>query len=165
MAAVRLGRTGPIDGCQQDDAMPLRIQREQVWSVEIADRLGSAAAKLEHLGRVGARPRLVFTYPHPTSPEKGILYVAPITGPEQMQAAREVGLGPALDVAMLHIQGEPRPGIDLEVMSRLAVAGLCLRGMALSTTAEGLDAYLAFDSADTAALAVQVLATLEGYGS
>jgi hypothetical protein len=145
----------------EDDAMPLRIQREQVWSGEVADRLGAAAAKLEHLAQAGARPGLVFAYPHPASPEKAILYVAPITGPEQMQAAREVGLGPALDVAMLHLHGESRPGVGLEVMSKLAVAGLCLRGMALGTSASLLDAYLAFDSADTAALAVQVLATLE----
>jgi hypothetical protein len=141
--------------------MALAIQRIQVWSGEIANLLGVAAGKLEHLARAGVCLEYVCSCPHPSNPERGVLFLAPITGPEQMQAARDVGLGPALDLAMLHVRGEPRPDISLELMSRLAVAGIYLRGMAVTTTAEGFDAYLALDSADAAALAVQVLATLE----
>jgi hypothetical protein len=141
--------------------MPLQIQRIQAWSGTMADRLGAAAATLEHLARAGARLEFVCTRPHPTDPDKGVLHVAPVSGPEQMQAARDVGLGPALDLAMLHVQGEPRPGVALELMSRLAVAGLYLHGLAVSTSATSFDAYLAFDNADLATQAVQVLATLE----
>jgi hypothetical protein len=141
--------------------MALKIQRIQVWSGEFADLLGAAAGKLDHLARAGTRLEYVGSCPHRSDPERGVLYLAPITGPEQMQAAREVGLGPALDLAMLHLRGEPRPNIGLELMSRLAVAGIWLRGMAVCTDADGFNAYLVFDSADAAALAVQVLATLE----
>jgi hypothetical protein len=141
--------------------MSLHMQRVQIWCGEMSDRLGAAAGKLEHLTRAGAQPGLVFSRAHPTDPDKGILYVAAITGPEQMQAAREVGLGPALDAAMLQVHGPVRPGIAVEVMSRLAVAGLCLRAMTLCIDGKAFDAYLAFDDADTATLAIQVLATLE----
>jgi hypothetical protein len=141
--------------------MALAIERVQVWSGEMADLLGIGAGKLDHLAGAGVQLKFVCGCPHPANPERGILYLAPITGPEQMQAARDVGLGPALDVAMLHAHGQARPGVGLEVMSRLAVAGLHLRGMALSADTDRFDAYLAFDSADTAALAVQVLASLE----
>jgi len=141
--------------------MALGIERVQVWSGAMADLLGIGAGKLDYLARAGVQLKFVCGAPHPANPERGILYLAPITGPEQMQAARDAGLGPALDLAMLHVHGPARPGIGLEVMSRLAVAGLCLRGMALATDRERFDAYLAFDSADTAALAVQVLASLD----
>ena len=141
--------------------MALQIQRVQAWCGEIADRLGTAAGKLEHLARAGARLEFACTLPHPRDADKGVLYLAPVTGPEQMQAAREAGLGPALDLAMLHVHGPPRPDLGIDLMSRLAVAGLYLRGMAVYASADAFSAYLAFDSADAATQAVQVLATLE----
>jgi hypothetical protein len=141
--------------------MALQIQRMQIWAGEIANRDGVAAGMLEHLARAGTRLEFVCTYPHLSNPERGVLYLAPITGAEQMQAARDVGLGPALDLVLLHVRGEAGRDLGRELMSRLAVAGIYLRGMAVNTSPEGFDAYLALDNADIAALAVQVLATLE----
>jgi hypothetical protein len=141
--------------------MTLQIQKVQVWSGEIPDRPGAAAAKLELLARSGADLEFVFTRPHPTKPETGILFLAPISGPEQIQAARGAGLGPALDVAMLWIEGANRPGISFDLMSRLAIAGINLRGLSISSLGDRFAAYLAFDNADTATLAIQLLATLD----
>src|SRR5262249_59322618 len=87
----------------------------------------------------------------------------PMEGPEQTQAAREVGLAPAFDVAMLAVTGENRPGIGYELMSRLAVAGINLRGLSISTVGSGFAAYLAFDNADSAGLGIRVLASLAGW--
>jgi len=140
--------------------MAFHIHRVQAWSCEIPDRPGTAAAKLERLARAGADLEFVFTRPHPSKPETSILFLAPISGTEQIQAARAAGLAPALDVAMLGIEGDNRPGIGYELMSRLAVAGINLRGLAVSTLGERFAAYLAFDNADTATLAVQILANL-----
>src|SRR5262249_32977392 len=121
---------------------------------------GAAAAKLERLARAGANLEFVFTRPHPKMPETSIIFLAPVVGPEQMQAAREAELAPALDVAMLCVEGEDRPGMGYEIMSRLAVAGIDLRGLSLSCVSHRFAAYLAFDNADTATLATQILATL-----
>jgi len=142
--------------------MTLAIRRIQVWSGEIPDRPGAAAAKLEQLARAGADLEFVFTRPHRTQAEMSILFIAPIAGPEQTQAARSTGLGPALDVAMLCVEGENRAGIGYEIMSRLAVAGINLRGISISALGGRFSAYLAFDNADVATQAVQVLATLAG---
>ncbi len=142
--------------------MSLEIHRVQVWSAEIPDRPGAAAAKLEHLARAGADLEFVFTRPHPSKAAYGILFLAPISGPEQIQAARAAELGPALDVTLLRVAGPNRVGIGYELMSRLAVAGVNLRGLSISTVSGRFAAYLALDSADAATLAVQVLATLEG---
>src|SRR4051812_39791203 len=91
--------------------MPLQIRRVQVWSGEIPDRPGAAAAKLAYLNRAGADLEFIFTRPNPNKPGTSILFLAPITGPEQMQAARAGELGPALDVAMLCVEGDNRPGL------------------------------------------------------
>jgi hypothetical protein len=142
--------------------MGLQISKVQVWSAEIPDRPGAAAGKLERLARAGVDLAFIFTRPHPRDPDLGILFVAPIEGPEQTQAARQVGLAPASDVAMLVVTGDNRPGIGYELMSRLAVAGINLRGLSISAVDGRFAAYLAFENADTAALALRVLASLAG---
>jgi predicted amino acid-binding ACT domain protein len=140
--------------------MAFRMHRVQVWSGDISDRPGAAAAKLELLARSGANLEFVFTRPHPKKPETSIMFLAPITGAEQIQAARQADFAPALDVAMLCVEGDDRPGMGYEIMSCLAVAGINLRGLSLSCVANRFAAYLAFDNADTATQATQVLATL-----
>ena len=140
--------------------MAFQMHRIQVWSGEISDRPGAAAAKLERLARSGANLEFVFTRPHPKKAETSIIFLAPIVGAEQMQAAREVELAPALDVTMLCVEGDDRPGMGYEIMSRLAVAGINLRGLSLSCVSNRFAAYLAFDNVDTATQATQILATL-----
>jgi len=140
--------------------MRLQISKVQVWSAEIPDRPGAAAGKLERLARSGIDLAFIFTLPHPRDPESVILFVAPIEGPEQSQVAREVGLAPASDVAMLAVTGDNRTGIGYELMSQLAVAGINLRGLSISALGDRFAAYLAFDNADTAALALRLLANL-----
>jgi hypothetical protein len=140
--------------------MTLQIRRVQVWSGEIPDRPGAAAAKLELLARAGADLEFVFTRPHPGKPEVSILFLAPVSGPAQTEAARVAGLGPALDVAMLCVEGDNRVGIGYEIMSRLAVAGINLRGLSLSLVGHRFVAYLALESADVATQAIRLLATL-----
>ncbi len=142
--------------------MALSIRRTQVWSGEITDRPGAAAAKLEYLVHAGAELEFVFTRPNPKRPDASVIFLAPITGPEQMQAARAAGLGPALDVAMLIVEGDQRPGICYDVMSHLAVAGINLRGISISSVGRRFAAYLAFDDVDTATMALQILVNLEG---
>src|SRR5207248_8730678 len=66
--------------------MAFRMHRVQVWSCEIPDRPGAAAAKLELLARAGANLEFVFTRPHPKKPETSIIFLAPISGAEQVQA-------------------------------------------------------------------------------
>jgi hypothetical protein len=142
--------------------MRMQISKVQVWSAEIPDRPGAAAGKLERLARAGIDLAFIFMRPHPRDPEMGIIFVAPIEGPEQSQVAREVGLAPASDVAMLAVSGDNQVGIGYELMSQLAVAGINLRGLSISSLENRYVAYLAFDNADTAALALRVLASLAG---
>lgn len=142
--------------------MGLQIRRIQVWSGEISDRPGAAAATLAQLDRAGAELAFIFTRPSPHKPETSVLFLAPVSGPEQMDAARAAGLGPALDVAMLCVEGENRPAVGYDIMSRLAIANVNLRGLSIANHADRFAAYLAFDDVDTATQALQVLATLSG---
>jgi hypothetical protein len=136
------------------------MHKVQVWSAEIPDRPGAAAAKLELLARAGADLEFVFTRPLPHNPDNVALFLAPLSGPEQLEAAKMAGLAPARDIVMLCLEGDNRSGIGYEMMSRLAIAGINLRGLSVSAVGERFAAFLAFDNADTVTQAVQVLATM-----
>jgi hypothetical protein len=140
--------------------MAFRMHKVQVWSGALPDRPGVAAVKLELLARAGADLEFVFTRPHPNDPEMGVIFLAPIVGPEQTEAARKAGLAPARDIAMLCVEGENRPGIGYEIMRQLAVAGINMRGLTVSTVNQQFACYLAFDNADDAGMAIRLLANL-----
>jgi hypothetical protein len=144
------------------EVVSLSIRRIQVWCGEIPDRPGAAASKLELVAQAGADLEFVFTRPHRTKPDTSVLFIAPITGANQIKAARAVGIAPALDVAMLCVEGDNRAGIGFEIMSKLAVAGINLRGISISALGGRFNAYLAFDNADIATQALQLLATVFG---
>ena len=141
--------------------MPFQIHRVQVWSGVIPDRPGAAAGKLEALARAGADLEFVFTRPDRKDPDTTRIFLAPISGPEQTAAAQQAGLAPAPDIAMLCVEGDNRPSTSYEIMSRLAVAGINLRGISVSSLGHRFAAYLAFDNPDVATLALQVLVTVE----
>lgn len=140
--------------------MSFRISRVEVWSAEVPDRPGAGAAILDALSRAGADLKYLFTRPHPTRPDCTVIYLAPVAGPEQEQAARSVGLLPAPDTPMLCVEGDNRPGMASQVMSWLAVAGINLRGLSISALGDRFAAYLAFDSPASATSAQQVLASM-----
>jgi hypothetical protein len=140
--------------------MAFRMTKVQAWSAEIPDRPGAAAATLECLAHAGADVKMVFTRNPPSRPDIGVIYLAPLIGAEQTEAAKKVGLQPARDVAMLCIEGDDRLGLGFEIMSRLAVAGINLRGLTLSTVDSHFTAYLVFDNADDVTHANQLLAGL-----
>jgi prephenate dehydratase len=140
--------------------MAFQMHKVQVWSGEIEDRAGAAAAKLELLAQSGADLEFIFTRPTPGKPGNVTLFLAPINGAEQSQAAQKAGLAPARDFAMLCVEGDNRPGLGYEMMRHVAIAGINLRGISISALGHRFAAYLAFDNADAVAQAVQLLAGL-----
>jgi hypothetical protein len=140
--------------------MAFSISKVQVWSGEIPERPGVAAAKLHLLADAGADLAFIFTRPKEGDPETNLIFLAPIQGADQVQAAQIAGLEPARDIAMLCVEGDNRSGIGYELMSHLAVAAINLRGMSISAIGHRFAAYLAFDNPDQASLATQLLATL-----
>jgi len=141
--------------------MALNMHRMQVWSGEIDDRPGAAAAKLELLARADANLEFVFTRPIPGKPDRVAIFLAPIVGQAQTQVANLAGLSPARDLCMLCVEGTNRCGIGFQIMTRLAIAGINLRGLSISAVGDRFAAYLALDSADHVTQAIQVLANLE----
>ncbi len=72
--------------------MSFKLDRVHVWAGEVADQAGGVAAKLSFLAQAGANLEYIYTRRLEDRPGSGILYVAPVTGPLAVRAARSAGL-------------------------------------------------------------------------
>src|SRR5207253_6646545 len=106
--------------------MSFKLDRVHVWSGEVADQAGGVASKLAFLAQAGANLEYVFTKRLPDKPGAGVLYVAPVTGPLQVRAAREAGLTETFTPVVHRLEGDNQAGLAHRVTQQWAVAGINL---------------------------------------
>ncbi len=144
--------------------MGFKLDRVHVWSGEVADRAGGAASKLKALAEADANLEFVFTQRLPNKPGMGLLYVAPVTGPTQVQAARAAGLAETHDPVVLRIEGSNEAGLALRVTQQWAKAGISFQGLTMAVLGGSFVAYAAFDSTGDANKAAAILGDLGSAG-
>jgi len=137
--------------------MAFEISRSDVWVGSIEDRPGALAAKLETLQRSGANLGFVLVRPSDDIPGTGVLFVTPVQGPEQTQAAAEAGLKKSATMHVLRVVGPDRPGLGAFVSRTLADAGLNVGGVSAAAVGGQAVFYLRFASDTDAKRAAQVL--------
>ena len=140
--------------------MGFKLDRVHVWGGEIADQAGSMAAKLAPLAQAGANLEYILTRRQMDKPGTGILYVAPITGPAQVRAARSAGLTEAHDQVVLRVSGDNQAGLAHRLTQQWALAGINLHGLTMSVFGDKFVGYASFDSVADANRAAQILADL-----
>jgi hypothetical protein len=145
----------------EERAMDFRLNRVQVWSGEVSDEPGGVARVLEPLSEAGANLEFIWSRRLDDRPGRGLLFVAPVTGAAQTRAAQMVGLGKASDLVLLRIDGTDRPGVGHFLAACLSRAGINLRGMSMTAISGQFVAYVACDSTEDTARAVQALANLK----
>jgi hypothetical protein len=138
--------------------MRFKMDRVHVWSGEVADQVGATASKLAFLAQAGANLEYVFTKRLPDKPGRGVLYVAPVTGPAQVRAAREAGLTETFTPVVHRLEGDNQAGLAHRVTQQWSVAGINLQGLTLAVLGDRFVGYVAFDTVDDANRAAQILA-------
>ena len=100
--------------------MSFKWDRVHVWSCEVVDERGATAAKLSFLAQSGANLEYISTQRLPTKPGKGILYVAPITGPAQQRAAKagQTCTRGSISPSSIASKGGNEPGLGHKTPSR-----------------------------------------------
>ena len=141
--------------------MDFRLNRVQIWSGEVSDEPGGIVRLLEPLAEAGANLEFIWSRRLDGEPGRGLLFVAPVTGLAQTRAAQMVGLNRATDLVLLRIDGSDRPGVGHFLAACLSKAGINLRGMSMTAVNGQFVAYVACDSPEDTARAVQALAALK----
>ena len=140
--------------------MSFKWDRVHVWSVEVADQVGGVASKLADLAQAGANLEFIFTQRLPNKPGRGLLYVAPVTGPVQVKAARNAGLSETDHPVVRRIEGDNEAGLGHRLTQQWAIAGISLQGLTMAVLGGKFIGYAAFDTVSDANRAAQILADL-----
>jgi hypothetical protein len=140
--------------------MSFKWDRVHLWSGEITDQPGSAAGKLAFLAQAGANLEYIFTQRLVTKPGYGVLYVAPVTGPTQVRAARSAGLNETETPIVRRMEGDNEAGLAHRLTQQWALAGINLQGLTMAVLERKFVGYAVFDSVTDANKAAQILADL-----
>lgn len=137
--------------------MGFKLDRVHVWSGEVADTAGGVAAKLSLLAQAGTNLEYIYTRRKADQPGKGVLYVAPVTGPLQVRAARSAGLAETNDPVVLRVEGDNQAGLGHRVTQQWALAGLSFQGMSMAVINDKFVGYVSFDTVADANRAAAIL--------
>lgn len=140
--------------------MGFRLERVHVWTGEVQDKAGGAASKLAALAQAGANLEFVFTRRTPERPGTGILFVAPVSGANQVRAAKAAGLAETNEPVVMRVAGDNEAGLAHQLTQQWAMAGISLQGLSMAVVANRFVGYIAFDSVADANKAAQILADI-----
>ena len=137
--------------------MSFQISRVDIWAGEVHDRRGTLADMLEAVTGAGADLDFIIVRPSPVKSGTGILYVAPLFGPEQEKAAEGVGLAKSSHIEALRVDGPDRPGLGAAIARKLAEAGLNISGFTGGRMGARCVIYIRFESERELSTATEVL--------
>ena len=137
--------------------MDTMVDKRDVWACSIKDEPGAMAKVLDGLREAGADLDFVVARRSPEQPGMGVVFVTPLQGDKEIEAAATLGFNVTGSIHSLRVAGENRPGIAAELTGKLADAGINLRGLSAAVLGSQYIMYLGLDSDDDATHAAEVL--------
>ena len=131
------------------------VERVDVWAASIEDRPGGLAQALATLRDAGADLQLIIS--RRAEPGKGVVFVTPLQGDREIDAAAQVGFNVTHTLHSVRVMGHDRPGVAAELTEKLANEGINLRGFSLSVIGTQYLAYAAVDSLDDSNKVIEIL--------
>ena len=137
--------------------MELIVERVDVWAASIEDQPGGLAKTLAGLRDAGADLDFVIARRSPEKPGSGVVFVTPLRGDREVAAAADLGFAVTNSLHSLRIEGQNAPGAGARVTEKLADAGINLRGLSAAVIGTRFTLYLALDTPEDAAKALELL--------
>ena len=133
------------------------IKKFQIWSTDTDNVAGATTGLFKMLADAGADIEFALGRPHGDDPNKAVLFVSPIKGSRQEEAARAADFVPRPDVVGVQIQGPSRIGGNFRLTAALAHEDLTFRALVTTVDGNRFTAVFAFKSDKDADRAVNVL--------
>jgi len=137
--------------------MDLLVEHVDVWAATIQDKPGGLADLLGGLRDAGANLQSVIARRAPDAPGKGVVFVTPLQGDEEIAAAAQLGFNVTQTHHSVRVIGPDRPGIAAALTQVLADAAVNLRGFSASVIGTQFVAYVAVDSLQDARTVMEML--------
>ena len=135
----------------------LIVTRVDVWAAHIRDEPGSLANKLIGLREAGADLDFVIARRSPDKPGKGVVFVTPLLGDNEIAAATQLGFNTTDSVHSVRVEGPNERGVAARLTEMLGKAGIAVRGFSASVSGARFVAFIGLDSAADAAKAADIL--------
>ncbi len=135
--------------------MAYSVKPVEVWAGDIRNKPGMLARTLEALTLAGAE--LEFIVARRLTENSSRVFVAPLKGKRQRQAADAVGLVPATGMFSIRVEGPDRGGLGADICRAVADVGLNIRGFSAAALGKKMVNYLAFSSESEALAASKAL--------
>jgi hypothetical protein len=137
--------------------MNVIAEHEEVWVASMEDKPGVLGNKLAALAEAGADLGFIIARRAPEKPGTGVVFVTPLRGDREIEAATEEGFTVSSHLHSLRVEGRNEPGIASKVTQQIGQAGLNLRGFSGAVIGTQFVLHLAFDTAEAAQKAIAVL--------
>jgi hypothetical protein len=142
--------------------MAYTVDKVEMWTGALQDRVGGLAAKLQALADAGVDLEVVVARRQAHLPGQGLVLLGPIKGAKAQQVATAAGLTKATDLVALRVEGPNKPGECYRLTRLLADAGINLRGLAAAASGGKFAVSLGFDSDAEATKAADLLKSAGG---
>jgi hypothetical protein len=133
------------------------VEKEDVWVAGLEDKPGALALKLTGLADSGADLGFVIARRAPDKPGSGVVFVTPLRGDREVDAAAELGFTVTSSLHGVRVEGANQPGAGARLTRALGEAGINLRGLSAAALGTQYVAHFAFDTEEDANKAVAVL--------
>jgi len=137
--------------------MKIDVSRVDVWAAGIEDRPGGMAEKLDVLAQADVDLEFIIARRSSSTPGTAVVFVTPIKGPRQVQAARKVGFEKTKSLHAIRAATGNKPGYASEMTMKLGEAGINLRGLSGASISNRAVFYFGFDSDSDAGKAMRLL--------
>lgn len=140
--------------------MSFKMQRVHVYHAEVDDKPGGIAAKLKTLAEAGAHLEYVYSTRSASKQGVGELYVAPLTGTNELKAAKSAGMHEVPEPYVFRVEGDDKAGLSGKLTQAWEMAGINLHGLVMSVLQGRFIGYVTFDTAADGNRAATILAEL-----
>ncbi len=125
--------------------MKYNVEKIEFWSGEIRDAIGGLATGLAPVVESGANFAFVIARRQPDKPGTGHVFFGGLSGARQAKAATAAGFVKA-DLPGLRVEAPDKPGTVEAIVTRMAEAGINLRGVSAAGAGAKCSVILALDS-------------------
>ena len=137
--------------------MELLVEREDVWVASMDDKPGSLADKLAILAEAGADLAFVVARRAPDKPGTGLVFVTPLRGDAEIEAATDVGFSVTSRLHSVRVEGENQRGIAAKLTEKLGKARINLRGFSGAVIGKRFVLHFSVDTKEAADKVIKIL--------
>jgi hypothetical protein len=141
--------------------MDMLVDRVDVWTASIADKPGGLSRTLKGVYEAGADLDFVIARRAPDTPGTGAVFLTPIRGDREVEAASTLGFNLASSVDSVRVEGDNVPGAAVNIADVIANADINIRSFSAAVMGPRYIAYIGFDSSSDADRAAKVLQEAE----